>query len=82
MQLHDWLSARNIDDDAFADMVGGVSAHAVRKWRYRERIPRSEEQKRIYAVTEGGVTPNDFVGVGPIDATAEQAGATSSEASQ
>lgn len=47
-----------------AAMVGDVSPSGVLKWMREERIPRPEQQRRIFAVTEGAVSPNDFV-LGP-----------------
>lgn len=73
MKLHDWLDAEKIGDATFAEMIGGVSEHAVRKWRYRERMPRVEELRRIFSITNGAVTPNDFVGIASLPTTPEPA---------
>lgn len=60
MRLSDYLSELNIDDASFAATVGGVSKHAVKKWRYRERIPEAERIMRIEEVTGGRVTLRDW----------------------
>lgn len=60
MKLHDYLSQRKIAETEFAALVG-ASVHAVRKWRYLDRIPRKKALAKIRAVTGGKVTANDFV---------------------
>ncbi len=61
MKLSDFLKASGLDDEAFAAQVGDCSAHAVKKWRYAERTPRPDQMRRIAEITDGKVTPNDFV---------------------
>jgi hypothetical protein len=61
MKLSDFMKAAGLDDEALAARVGECSAHAVKKWRYQERVPRPEQMRRIAEITEGKVTPNDFV---------------------
>lgn len=61
MKLSDFLRAAGLDDEAFAAQMGDCSAHAVKKWRYAERVPRPDQMRRIAEITEGKVTPNDFV---------------------
>lgn len=73
MKLRDWLTEHEVSDEAFADMVGGVSPHGVKKWRYGERTPRPAEQRRIAEVTNKAVTPNDFIGVASGDDGSEVA---------
>ena len=61
MKLSVFMSEHKLDDAAMAALVGDCTDHAVKKWRYDERLPRVEQMRRIYAVTDGAVTPNDFV---------------------
>lgn len=63
MTLADFLRTHSLDEYQFATAVGGVSASAVRKWKYGERVPRPAHLSRIMAVTDGQVTPNDFLNV-------------------
>jgi hypothetical protein len=61
MQLAEYIKASGLEDESFAALVGSCSPHAVKKWRYQERIPRPDQMRRIAEVTAGAVTPNDFV---------------------
>lgn len=61
MKLSEFMSAAGLDDEQMAALLGGCTAHAVKKWRYGERLPRPEQLRRIAEVTGGQVTPNDFV---------------------
>lgn len=61
MRLIDWMREANLDDGQVADLVGGVSGHAVKKWKYGERIPRRAELLRLIEISSGKVSPNDFV---------------------
>jgi hypothetical protein len=60
MKLDDFMKWRNLDDAAMAQLIGDCTEHAVKKWRYRERIPRSAQMLRIAAATENQVTASDF----------------------
>lgn len=44
-----------------AQLLGDVSVSGLGKWMRGERVPRPDQQRRIYEITEGKVTPNDFV---------------------
>jgi hypothetical protein len=62
MQLDAYLRENDLTDEGFAKILGaGVSAWAVRKWRYGQRIPRLAQQKRIREATSGLVTSNDLL---------------------
>lgn len=65
MKLAEYMRSSAISDEAFAALVGDCTPHAVKKWFYEERVPRPEQMRRIFEVTNGAVTPNDFIGVGP-----------------
>lgn len=61
MRLADYMDKHGLDDPAMAGLIGDdVSAWAVRKWRYGQRVPRRDMQKRIERVTEGVVTTADL----------------------
>ena len=62
MDLTSFMKVNSLDDAAMAALIGGCSASAVKKWRYGERIPRSDHLRRIATATGGQVTPNDFLG--------------------
>jgi len=62
MKLLDYLKLTNISDEAFAAKFNGeISVSGVRKWKYGERTPRLPELVRIEELTDGAVTPNDFL---------------------
>jgi hypothetical protein len=64
MKLDEYLRTNNLDDEAFAALIGDHSAHAVKKWRYGERTPRADAMRKIHEVTNGCVTPTDFFDAG------------------
>lgn len=59
MQLREYLDRREITIPVFAERIG-VSVQAVHRYVTGERTPRPEVMKRIAAVTQGDVEPNDF----------------------
>lgn len=61
MKLATYMGRNGLDDDAMATLIGGVTAHGVKKWRYGERMPRPAALKRIALVTGGKVRPIDFM---------------------
>lgn len=66
MTLAEYITDLKISPEKFAETLDGISAGALRKWMSGERIPRKEQMEKIFEVTSGKVTPNDFFGVGPI----------------
>lgn len=60
MMLETWMIKNDITDEQMAKKVE-ASASGVRKWRLGMRIPRPVQMRRIYEVTNGLVTANDFV---------------------
>lgn len=60
MTLGDYMKERGWDDEEVARRLGGCTAHAVKKWKYGERIPRREMVIKIEALTDGMVRPADF----------------------
>lgn len=61
MTLFDYMAKRSLTDDQMARLLGDCSPGAVKKWRYRERIPRPEFLIRIKEATKGKVTLEDFM---------------------
>lgn len=61
MRLSEFMAETNRSSHDMAALIGNVSASAVAKWARRERVPRPDQQRRIYEVTASRVTPNDFV---------------------
>lgn len=50
-----------LDDDAMAARLGDCSGHAVKKWKYGERVPSIEVAARIERATDGRVGLRDWV---------------------
>jgi hypothetical protein len=69
MKLLDWMQREQLDDQQVADRLNALpsssnsSAAAVKKWKYGERIPRSNEMQGLFAISGGEVTANDFYGI-------------------
>lgn len=61
MFFREYMERSALTDEAMAALLGGCSAHAVKKWRYRERVPRPAMLRKIVEVTGGAVTASDFL---------------------
>ena len=61
MKLLDWMRDQKMDDGALAKLVGDCSHHAVKKWKYGERMPPADVIVRIEEITRKKVTLRDFV---------------------
>lgn len=61
MKLTDFLTENNLTPSDFARTVG-TSRQNVCRWM-QSNIPRTEEMQRIFEVTGGKVTANDFFGI-------------------
>ena len=66
MKLGEYLRREAITQEAFAAMIG-VAQNAVSKWVHGHRMPRRAVLERITEITNGSVTPNDFVSTAQID---------------
>jgi len=64
MKLSDFLADRNIGVPEFGRRIG-VSAETIRRYCDEGRVPKPIIMRRIFAATDGLVTPNDFAGLGP-----------------
>lgn len=60
MLLRTYLAQNDLSPAAFGVLVG-ASEHGVRKWISGERTPRPDAQRKIIEITNGAVTPNDFL---------------------
>lgn len=61
MTLSEYMTEQKVNPAEMAALIGGVSASGVLKWVRGERVPRPDQQRRIFTATGGKVTPNDFV---------------------
>lgn len=61
MTLAAFMALRAFDDLDMALLIGDCQESAIRKWRTGARMPRPKNLRRIMEVTEGAVTPSDFV---------------------
>lgn len=61
MKLADYMSREGIKPEEMAALIGDASVSGVVKWMREERIPRADQQRRIFEATGGRVSPNDFV---------------------
>ena len=61
MQLATYMKSKRLRPEEMASQIGDVSASGVTKWMREERMPRPDQQRRIFEVTKGAVTPNDFI---------------------
>lgn len=64
MTLSEYLTTFKISAEDFALRLSDASESGVRKWATGERIPRVDQMREIYRITEGAVAPNDFYGLG------------------
>jgi transcriptional regulator with XRE-family HTH domain len=61
MKLSDYMINEKITPEDMAARMGNASASGIIKWMRDERVPRPDQQRRIFDVTGGAVTPNDFI---------------------
>jgi hypothetical protein len=60
MKLIDWMRREKLDDEQVARMVGDCTGHAVKKWKYGERVPDATRILQIEKVTNGRVRLRDW----------------------
>jgi hypothetical protein len=65
MTLSEWFAQNPDAVETFHRRIK-VSRMAVSRYRRRERIPDRDVMPRIYAETDGDVTPNDFYELPPL----------------
>lgn len=84
MQLAIYLDTNHISDAEFGRLIG-VERQAVGRYRSGERFPAKPILNKIFEVTNGQVTANDFAGqsddapTAPADSAAEPADAPESQ---
>ena len=64
MTFDDWMTSTKTTNPAFGKLAGW-SGETVRRYRAGEREPDNAAMTSIFRLTDGLVTPNDWVGVGP-----------------
>lgn len=62
--LRNYLENNNIGKNELAERIS-VSRVAIDRYLTGARIPSKEVMAKIYAITHGDVTPNDFFGLPP-----------------
>lgn len=72
MRFDDWMLKAGETNAAFGQRAGWAS-ETVRRYRTGEREPDQKAMARIFELTDGQVTPNDWVGVGPRNHAIENA---------
>ena len=60
MKLIDYMRREKLDDEAMARLIGKCTGHAVKKWKYGERVPDAMRILRIEQVTHGRVRLRDW----------------------
>lgn len=61
MNLATYMDEQHLSPEEMAGQLDDVSVSGLLKWLRFERVPRPEQMRRIFEVTGGKVTPNDFV---------------------
>ena len=59
MRLSDYLKAEGMTLAQFGSQIG-ISASTVHRYATGLRVPKPEVMSRVFAATDGRVTPNDF----------------------
>lgn len=60
MKLHEYMAREGVSDGEFASLIGKTRM-AVFRYRTERRTPTPDVMAKIAEVTNGAVTPNDFV---------------------
>lgn len=66
MRFKDWISREGISLGQAARRIGLPNATAVRRYMLGDHVPRPGIMTRIYCVSGGAVTPNDFYDLPPL----------------
>lgn len=75
MRFADWMTRAGETNAGFG-VKAGWSGETVRRYRTGDREPDKAAMAVIFRLTNGAVTPNDWVGVGPrTDAAVGEEGA-------
>ncbi len=79
MKLQTYLARQKIGYAEFARMIASPHRRNVQRYALGLRQPKHDTMRRIYEVTHGEVTPQDFVAVADFSAGVQAEG-TSAEA--
>lgn len=60
MKLIDYMRREGLDDEAMARQIGRCTGHAVKKWKYGERVPDANRILRIEEITNRRVRLKDW----------------------
>ena len=60
MKLQDYIKQNGLRKDWFARKVG-VTPQTLHNWLTGQAEPSTTNKRKVYSVTGGNVTPNDFV---------------------
>ena len=69
MTLDEFLTTKNIKEEAFAEMAK-VSQAAISRYRTGKRTPRADVMQRIIDASGGLVEANDFFAMPPVQQAA------------
>jgi hypothetical protein len=72
MKLANYMATKHVTPEELARLMPGTSVSGIVKWMREERVPRPDQQRRIFEATAGEVTPNDFI-LTPSDAKSSAA---------
>lgn len=61
MKLRDYRKLQNLTQTKFAKLIGATSYVIIARYESGVRVPSPTAMRKIYEVTGGKVTPNDFV---------------------
>ena len=60
MTFDSWFAASGLSDREIGDALC-TSKRTIGRWRKCERFPRPEEQVSVFVLSDGAVTPNDWL---------------------
>ena len=61
MKLSAYMELKKLKPEELARQMGNASASGIIKWMREERVPRPDQQRRLFDLTGGAVAPNDFI---------------------
>ncbi|MGI9572281.1 MAG: helix-turn-helix domain-containing protein [Candidatus Actinomarinaceae bacterium] len=63
MKLREYMVKNGLNNIQISEL-SDISEHTIAKYKNDIRIPRLKHMTKIFDITQGQVTPNDFYGVG------------------
>ena len=61
MNLNEWCAITGKSRKEIARELGNISPRSVYRWATAEKFPKPPQLVKIYEITKGAVTANDFV---------------------